>query len=57
MGCEENRKKHVGKIEFYREFVAHYGLKEDVKIKFRDEGGIDHHLRGYRCFREVDPSL
>jgi phage/plasmid-associated DNA primase len=50
-GCEENRKKHVGKIEFYKEFVEHYGLKEEVKIKFRD-GNIDRQLRGYRYFRE-----
>jgi len=32
-------------------------LKDEVKIKFRDEGGIDRQLRGYRHFREVDPSF
>ena len=56
MGCEENRKKHVGKIEFYKEFVENYGLKDEVQIRVNDDN-IERRIRGYRYFREVEATL
>jgi phage/plasmid-associated DNA primase len=56
MGCEENRKKHVGKIEFYREFVGHYGLMEEVQIRI-NEGDIERKIRVFRHFREAEATL
>lgn len=49
--CSQDKKKNVvGRSDFYKRFEELFGLGEAVKIKYKNDFGMEEQLRGYRHF-------
>jgi hypothetical protein len=44
----------VGKTEFYKRFQEYYELQEAVKIKNKNELGVDSLIYGYRYLKLIE---